>query len=291
MDNSKPTYFQFIYTIVIGTGLLCMVALLFKVHASNPGYYCTRDLENPCGVNGEYWKQLVDIQLPLSISDIVCLIFHSLVILSLVLSFIVVCNGKKIKTYKTVIIHLYATEVVLTLFYLYTVIIQWNAPNRLVPGSSDFSREIRSQLKDSLHAYSEGEDGIMNNAWDGTMKDGCCCGVDGYTDFLDIGAEIPEYCTCTSNMTSNSSTPRCYDPQLECEIETKYNVTTKGCYKFISRKVQFHLDRINSRMLLVSMWVYFIQSMFLNLPIMILLSYIKQINNSSGSSTPGINIH
>ena len=275
MDNSKPIYFQFIYAIVIGHGLLCMMALLFKVHASNPGYYCTHDLENPCSVNVEYWKQLVDIQVPLSINDIVCLIFHSLVILSLVLYFIVVCNGKKIKTYKTVIILLYATEMVLLIFYLYTVI-QSHAPNRLVPDSSDLSRGIRSQLKDSLHSHSEGEDAVINNAWEMTMKDGCCCGVDGYTDFLDIGAEIPEYCTCTSNMTSNSSTPRCYDPQLECEIETKYNVSTKGCYKFISSKVQFHLNRINGRMFLVSMWVYFIQGMFLSFSIGILISYINQ---------------
>ena len=287
MDNSELIYFQLIYAIVIGTGLLCMVILLWMVHASNPGYYCTRDLENPCGVNGEYWKQLVDIQLPLSISDIVCLIFHSLVILLLVLSFIVVCSRKTIKTDKTVIGFLIATEVVFTLFYFYTVIIT----NRLVPGSSYFSREVHSQLKNSLLVYVDGEDDIINNAWEGTLKDGCCCGVDGYTDFLDLGAEIPEYCTCTSNMTSNSSTPRCYDSQHECEIEHKYNVTTKGCYQFISSKIRIHLFRISGRMFYVSMWVYIIQSLFLIFSIMILWSYTKQIYNSSCSSTPGNNIH
>ena len=245
---------------IIGFGLLCIVALLYVVNISNPAMFCTRDLLNSCGDSGQNWMRLVDIEVPLSISDIVYLISNSLIILLSVLSFIVVCNGKTIMTYERVMNLLFASEVVLMLFFGYALVIQINAPNRFAPGSADISSKIRIQLKDSLHYYSEGEDVIMNNAWEGTMKDGCCCGVDGYTDFLDIDAEIPEYCTCTSNMTNNSSTPRCYNPRLECERKTKYNVTTKGCYNFIIDKLQSYQKRIHQLKFLIFILVSAMQS-------------------------------
>ena len=238
-----------------------MVYSLLMVNVSNPGYYCTVDLWNYCGDNGEYWKQLVDIKVPLSIDDMACLTYTSLVMLLSVLSLIAVCNKKKTMNNNVLLSLLFASGMVLLLFSVYTIAIQLYAPNRSAPGSSDISSKIRSHLKDSLHAYSNGEDGNFNNyAWEMTMKDGCCCGVDGYTDFLDVGAEIPEYCICTSNMTSNSSTLHCYDPQYECEIETEYNVTTKGCYEFITSHVQSHQNDIYFRKFLMSMCVSAIQS-------------------------------
>ena len=136
-----------------------MVYSLLMVNVSNPGYYCNVDLWNYCGDNGDYWKQLVDIKVPLGIDDIACLTCNSLVMLLSVLSFIAVCNDKKIMKNNNVFHSLlFATGMVLLLFSVYTIVIPQYAPNRSATGSADILSKIRSHLKDSLHAYSNGED-------------------------------------------------------------------------------------------------------------------------------------
>ena len=59
--------------------------------------------------------------------------------------------------------------------------------------SSELRNIIRVQLKASLARYNE--DGFqLREAWDNTMADGCCCGVDGYQDFSNVNMSIPSVC-------------------------------------------------------------------------------------------------
>ena len=233
-------------------------------------------MEDPCRLNGEYWKQLVNINVPLSFSDIGCFTTHSLVILFSVLSCIAIleCKWKKIIIFLIINGCLITTTVLFLTIFSCTILIQDWVSNRLPFGLSDISQEVRSQLKDSLLSYGDGEDDIINNAWENTMKVGCCCGVDGYTDFLDIRTEIPEYCICPSNITSNSSSPGFCDPQLECD--PKNNQTTKGCHEFIMNKIQIYQIDIYVKKILVSSTVSSLQFIFFILTMDHVYNYLKK---------------
>ena len=248
------------YIILIGNGL-GTVTILLKITISKSGCFFTCE---------EYWKQLVDIKAPLSTDDIVCLISNALVILFSVLSYIVVSKRKKLMACKTVKCCFSATVIVVMSFTGYSILTQAHSTNRLLPALSDVSRGIRSQLNGSLNSYIDGDDAGIHKAWVRTMKDGCCCGVDGYTDFLDLGAKMPEYCICTSNMTSNSSAPRCYGSQLECDA--KNNLATKGCYGFIINKIQLYKYDIRNTKICTSMFSCIMQYVVLFLS-MYSLSY------------------
>ena len=59
--------------------------------------------------------------------------------------------------------------------------------------STDLRDNIRMQLEYSLPLYDA--DGFrLREAWDNTMEDGCCCGVDGYRDFDILNMSIPSVC-------------------------------------------------------------------------------------------------
>ena len=77
------------------------------------------------------------------------------------------------------------------------------------------------------------------------MKKGCCCGVDGYKNFIEIGEEIPEYCSFrVSNnylYIDGSRYYICNSPShlyFECDLDSQYNVTSKGCSEFVLDQVQ-----------------------------------------------------
>ena len=63
------------------------------------------------------------------------------------------------------------------------------AANLDVPQSSYVSSEVHRQLKSSLFDYREGNRAVIG-AWENTMKEDCCCGVDGFGDFLEIGVQF-----------------------------------------------------------------------------------------------------
>ena len=101
---------------------------------------------------------------------------------------------------------------------------------------------ISSQLSKSLLQY--GHDDNITRAWYNTMRDGCCCGLQGYQDFINIGVDVPPHCECYDeeeqlcsykgcNRQHNSDSYR----QSECTGSLNSNFTNAGCLSFVVDKV------------------------------------------------------
>ena len=220
--------------------LMFLVALPVLSQIINPGAKCEKACWAYYGIHGECWTSLVSVKSPLNAYDITGITSNCLIILLSVLSVIAAYKRKKIIIYASGCLVILAALVLM----VYTgIMISLYAENGDTPNSSDISREVHDQLIDSLYAYRDGNSAVKK-AWENIMKMGCCCGIDGYMDFLELGEEIPEYCTCTLNTYfSYSWSPvyqcnsgNCY--QSKCDMDSKYNVTSKGCMELVLDQVQ-----------------------------------------------------
>ena len=214
----------------------------------NPGAKCNRDIWDHYGLHGECWSSLVSVKTPLKLNayDITGITSNCLIILLSLLSVIAAYKKKKIIIYVVGCLIILATLVLI----LYTcLIISLFAESRDAPNSFDSSGEVYDQLMDSLHAYRDGDPTVMN-AWENMMKEGCCCGVVGYRDFLKTGTDIPEYCTCNVEKTSDRmiyypGTRVCYTiTSRECHVEPKFNVTSIGCREYVLDQVQENQNHV-----------------------------------------------
>ena len=258
-------YFQIFYGTIVMLGLMFLVALLVLSHIINPGAKCERGFWDFLDLHEECWSSLVSVKLPLSVYDITGIISNCLIILLAMLSVIAAYKRKKIIIYAAGCLIILAALVMM----IYTlVMISLHAENRATPtsNSSDTSREVHNQLIDSLYAYKDG-DPAVTNAWKKIMQKGCCCGVDGYRNFLEIGEEIPEYCSCrvSNNYLYIDGSPfyKCNSPSylyFECDLDSKYNVTSKGCMKFVLDQVQ--KDQRHLRIMKIKTFVYVSSSQF-----------------------------
>ena len=81
------------------------------------------------------------------------------------------------------------------------------------------------------------------DAWKNTMRLGCCCGVNGYKDFFDVGFEtndVPEYCKCQKDyydFVCNTNID--YDDRY-CSAAPGTNITSKGCLSFVLDEIQYN---------------------------------------------------
>ena len=100
---------------------------------------------------------------------------------------------------------------------------------------------IESQLKKSLQNYARSTSSLNGLVWQDMMEFGCCCGINGYSDFEYVGLDIPSVCRCvsindTKHMSdhehfycpdSEPSNRRCYDVNENLYME-------KGCIHSIN---------------------------------------------------------
>ena len=240
--NGGNLYFQIFYGTIVMLSLMFLVALPVLSQIINPGAKCEKRVINYHGIYGKCWTGLVSVKTPLNAYDITGITSNCLIILLSVLSVIAAYKRKKI------IIYGFGCLIILAALMLmvYTgIMISLYAENSDTPNSSDISREVHNQLIDSLYAYRDG-DPAVKKAWENIMRMGCCCGVDGYRDFLELGEEIPEYCTCRADTSYRpySWTPfvyKCNFPHYlyyKCDMDPNYNVTSKGCMGFVLDQVQ-----------------------------------------------------
>ena len=99
----------------------------------------------------------------------------------------------------------------------------------IAPEFQRIYREVYHQLKDSLHQYDNNNPDVKA-IWDNTVNGRCCCGVDSYRNFLEIGKEIPVYCKCRTAPSPNGyNHVICYGREYSyCEIDATNNVTSRG---------------------------------------------------------------
>ena len=101
---------------------------------------------------------------------------------------------------------------------------------------------ISSQLSKSLLQY--GHDDVITRAWQNTMRDGCCCGLNGYQDFTNIGMDVPPHCGCYDEEEQpcfyKGCTRRCIsnlNRLSDCIASPHTNFTNAGCLPFVVDKV------------------------------------------------------
>ena len=104
------------------------------------------------------------------------------------------------------------------------------------------TKAISSQLSKSLLQY--GHDDNITRAWHNTMRDGCCCGLHGYQDFINIGVDAPPHCECYDEEEQHCSYKGCTRQhnsdsyrQSECTASLNSNFTNAGCLSLVEDKV------------------------------------------------------
>ena len=207
--------------------LLFLVGLPLLLRISNPATKCW----DYYGIDGGCWGRLVNTEGPLSSYDITGITFNCLIILLSVLSVIAAYKRKKIIIYVAGCLIIMATLVLMA----YTGILGglYSASYDVLQSSYIYSN-VHRQLKSSLFDYRDGDRAVMS-AWDDTMGVECCCGVDGFGDFLDIGLPIPEICSCKRLRARDPfHSPRC----CHMSMDSTYNVTKRGCIRYIMEQVQ-----------------------------------------------------
>ena len=101
--------------------------------------------------------------------------------------------------------------------------------------SDNMAITIYGQLSESLQFYDN--DDTITRAWQNTMLDGCCCGMQGYQDFTNIGMEVPPHCGCYEEQQ-----PGLYDGCTQrskdgCTASPNTNFTNTGCLEFVFHNV------------------------------------------------------
>ena len=282
-------YFQIFYAIIIILALVFLVAVPVFVQTSSPGTRCHWNSWDYHGCNGECWNQLVNVDVPLTAFDITGLPTNCLIISLAIVSIIAAYMRKKVIIYVAeVIIYVAGCFIILAALVLMVysgAMGGFFAARHAAPDLDHVTREVRSQLKNSLFSFREG-DPIVNSVWENTMSDGCCCGVDGYSDFLELGQEIPEQCTCRiqRNSYSGNLDARCYDTGYNCHLDTKYNVTLKGCFGNIMRQIQNDRNDIHIAKMITFLSVSTLQLVIVILAMMC-TSCCLQVPTKGGSSS------
>ena len=126
-----------------------------------------------------------------------------------------------------------------------------------VSDSSRVLEEVRDQLEYSMDMYNNNYPDIKRS-WDNIMKDGCCCGVHSYKDFLELGKEIPVYCKCIPPRTEGYGYGHetCYgNADIFCNNVPEYNVTSSGCFRYIKRHIQHYRKQIHVAKMIMFMSV------------------------------------
>ena len=252
--------------------LVFLVAVPVFVQISRPGTRCHWNSWDYHRGNGECWSQLVNVDVPLTAFDITGLATNCLIISLAIVSIIAAYMRKK------VIIYVAGCIIILTTLVLMVysgAMGGFFAARHDAPDSEHVKREVRSQLKNSLFSFREA-DPIVNSVWENTMSDGCCCGVDGYSDFLELGQEIPEQCTCRFRRNS------CY--YYNCHMVTGYNVTSKGCFGMIMTQIQNDRNDIHLAKMITFMSVSTLQLIIVILAMMC-ASCCLHVPTKGGSSS------
>ena len=174
---------------IIIIALVFLVAVPVFAQISRPGAICHWNYYRHVR---ECWSQLVNVDVPLTAYDITILATNCLIISFAVVSIIAAYMRKKITIY---VAGCFIILTALVLMVYSGAVGGFFAARHATPVYGHVTREVRSQLKNSLFSFREG-DPIVNSVWKNMMFNGCCCGVDGYKDFLELGQEIPEECTC-----------------------------------------------------------------------------------------------
>ena len=209
-----------------------LVSLPVLVTISNPGNHCRRESRHDNSIPGECWTRLIYVQVPLSAYDISGIAANCLIIVSAIVS--IIASYMRMK----VIIYVVGCFMILTALepIMYTVAVGGvYAASETTPQLTEISSEVHKQMKSSLYAYSAG-DAAVTAAWDEIMIKDCCCGVDGFRDFLEIGEKIPDCCTCRAAFYYEPAL--CYKGSGTCHVDSKYNATSNGCFAHVMDRIE-----------------------------------------------------
>ena len=265
--------------------LMFLVAMPVLVNVSNPSTHRDRRVWDHFGINGKGWSQRVNIEIPLSTYDITTITSNCLIILFSVLSVVAAWKRKKI------IIYVLGCLIILTALVLmvYTgVMVGLYSENHSVLGSSLITHKVHNQLMDSLYSFGNSNPDIKTFLVN-TMIDGCCCGVDGYRDFLEIEKEIPVCCKCRPPGPGSYTAPTCYGQVHDyCDNDPKYNVTSVGCFGHILEKIQHDRRGIHVTKMITFMSVSTLQLILVILAMIYTFRYahapanVNRDNSNSG---------
>ena len=256
-----------------------LVALPVLVHISNPGNHCRRESGNSYAIPGECWTRLIYVDVPLSAYDISGITANCLIILSAIVS--IIAAYMRMKT----IIYVAGCFMILTALEPigYTAAVAGvYVASETTPQLTDISREVHKQMKSSLYDYKDRATAVTA-AWDNIMISGCCCGVDGYRDFLELGDDIPEYCSCNIGYYYK---PRCYKGLDTCKMDDKYNVTSDGCFAYVMYQIEEDRNNFHVAKMIAIMSVSTSQLVLVILAMMC-TSCCLWIPNKGGSTSGG----
>ena len=246
------------YTVIIILGLLCVAAMLVLVRFSNPGTKGKMNQWFHSDSSQECWNQLINVEVPMDVYDITCLTSNCLIILFSVLSVIAAHKRKEHMIYAAGC-PMTLTAVILMLNTC--LMVGQYQDSHDVPDSSRISEEVGDQLQYSMDMYNNNYPDIKRS-WDNTMKDGCCCGLHSYKDLLELGMEIPVFCKCISHTTRRYGyeNETCYgNADIFCDNVPEYNVTSRGCLRYIMTHIQHDRKQIHVAKMITFMSVTAVQ--------------------------------
>ena len=212
----------------------------------------------------ECWKQLVNIGIPLGMYDITGIIINGLFIV-LVTSRMMLSWVRQLPFVRCLLLLMAIVALFANTGILETILTPYCGTH----DQRDISQEVRQQLKKSLLEYRDRSYPETKAVWDTTMKEGCCCGVDGLSDFLDLGQDVPESCSCLGSF----SKPRCYVIGMNCDLDQEYNVTSRGCLKHVMEKMEGWEGSV-----IVLKSVTYLSISLLQFSLVILQSYLEDVS-------------
>ena len=198
-------------------------------HYSSLSLRCSEAPWNVHEFTDECWKQLVNIAAPFGMYDITGIIINCLFVL-FVFSRMMLSWVRQLPFVRCLLLLMAIVALFTNTGILETILMPYCGTRH----QSDLSQEVRHKLKESLLDYRDRSYPEATAVWDTTMKEGCCCGVDGLSDFLDLGQDVPESCSCLGSF----SKPRCYVTGMNCDLDQEYNVTSRGCLKHVMEKIE-----------------------------------------------------
>ena len=109
--------------------------------------------------------------------------------------------------------------------------------------TGDLNRDIEFQMMETFQDAFENNFYKYQDAWENTMKLGCCCGVNGYQDFQDVGYEpndVPENCQCRKSYWDLVCNTYPYFGGRTCSAVPGTNITSKGCLSYVLNEIQYN---------------------------------------------------
>ena len=220
-----------------GVTFLCILSLgviskLITYRAAGhggPGSMCDRSGWRWVHLHGPCWTSLIKLQADATWYDIIHLTGYAEALLCSLIVVLLRCKCcSKMpsieRCFRRIILTLGFVMVLSAFGNLYIYVQQYKL-------SDHMAVTISGQLSESLQLY--GNDDIITRAWQNTMLDGCCCGMQGYQDFTNIDMEVSPYCGCYKEQQPDLYKGCSQLSRIGCAAEPNTNITNKGCLEFV----------------------------------------------------------